>query len=117
VSGKRDLFVHNTNWFGMMRAISSPIATLTNVSLPAEAGDEEAGGGQGGSAEAIAAQPYAATAAESATGVATAVGIAAAPARAITAVTSAIPVFGEPNLTLQRLYYRWIHNYRYGRNW
>jgi len=24
---------------------------------------------------------------------------------------------GNPNLSLQRIYYRWIHNYRYGRNW
>ena len=23
----------------------------------------------------------------------------------------------RPTLSLQRLYYRWIHNYRYGRNW
>jgi len=42
-AGRRDLFVHNQNWFGMLRA--------------------------------------------------------------------------SPGLTLQRLYYRWIHNYRYGRNW
>jgi hypothetical protein len=41
--GRRDLFVHNQNWFGMIRA--------------------------------------------------------------------------TPGLSLQRLYYRWIHNYRYGRNW
>ena len=43
VGGKRDLFVHNQNWFGMMRA--------------------------------------------------------------------------TPGLSLQKIYYRWIHNYRYGRNW
>lgn len=24
---------------------------------------------------------------------------------------------GNPGLALQRMYYRWIHNYRYGRNW
>jgi hypothetical protein len=24
---------------------------------------------------------------------------------------------GNPQLALQRIYYRWIHNYRYGRNW
>jgi hypothetical protein len=42
-SGDRNLFVHNQNWFGMMRA--------------------------------------------------------------------------TPTLSLQRIYYRWIHNYRYGRNW
>jgi hypothetical protein len=24
---------------------------------------------------------------------------------------------GTPGLSLQRIYYRWIHNYRYGRNW
>jgi hypothetical protein len=23
----------------------------------------------------------------------------------------------DPNLQLQKIYYRWIHNYRYGRNW
>ncbi len=43
VAGQRDLFVHNTDWFGMIRA--------------------------------------------------------------------------APGLSLQRIYYRWIHNYRYGRNW
>jgi hypothetical protein len=43
VVGERDLFVHNQDWFGMMRA--------------------------------------------------------------------------RPALSLQRIYYRWIHNYRYGRNW
>jgi hypothetical protein len=43
VGGRRDLFVHNQNWFGMMRA--------------------------------------------------------------------------TPGLALQKIYYRWIHNYRYGRNW
>jgi hypothetical protein len=43
VAGERDLFVHNQDWFGMMRA--------------------------------------------------------------------------TPALSLQRIYYRWIHNYRYGRNW
>ena len=43
VDGQRDLFVHNTDWFGMIRA--------------------------------------------------------------------------TPALSLQRIYYRWIHNYRYGRNW
>ncbi|MEG3906830.1 M64 family metallopeptidase [Microcoleus sp. w2-18bC1] len=43
VAGKRDLFVHNQNWFGMIRA--------------------------------------------------------------------------NPVLSLQKIYYRWIHNYRYGRNW
>jgi hypothetical protein len=43
VSGKRNLFVHNVNWFGMVR--------------------------------------------------------------------------GKPTLSLQKIYYRWIHNYRYGRNW
>jgi hypothetical protein len=43
VGGRRDLFVHNQNWFGMIRA--------------------------------------------------------------------------NPNLSLQRIYYRWIHNYHYGRNW
>ena len=43
VGGERDLFVHNQDWFGMMRA--------------------------------------------------------------------------TPNLALQRIYFRWIHNYRYGRNW
>jgi hypothetical protein len=42
-AGKRDLFVHNTNWFGMIKA--------------------------------------------------------------------------NPTLTLQKLYYKWIHNYRHGRNW
>ena len=42
-AGKRDLFVHNQNWFGMIRAL--------------------------------------------------------------------------PALSLQKIYYRWIHNYRYGRNW
>ncbi len=42
-AGKRDLFVHNANWFGMIRA--------------------------------------------------------------------------TPGLSLQKIYYRWIHNYRYGRNW
>ena len=24
---------------------------------------------------------------------------------------------GHPSLALQKIYYRWIHNYRYGRNW
>jgi len=24
---------------------------------------------------------------------------------------------GNPNFSLQKIYYRWIHNYRYGRNW
>ena len=24
---------------------------------------------------------------------------------------------GRRGLTLQKIYYRWIHNYRYGRNW
>jgi hypothetical protein len=43
VAGERDLFVHNQDWFGMIRA--------------------------------------------------------------------------TPALSLQRIYYRWIHNYRYGRNW
>jgi hypothetical protein len=43
VAGERDLFVHNQDWFGMIRA--------------------------------------------------------------------------TPSLSLQRIYYRWIHNYRYGRNW
>lgn len=43
VAGRRDLFVHNTEWFGMIRA--------------------------------------------------------------------------TPGLSLQRIYYRWIHNYRFGRNW
>jgi hypothetical protein len=43
VAGKRDLFVHNQDWFGMIRA--------------------------------------------------------------------------APTLSLQKIYYRWIHNYRYGRNW
>jgi hypothetical protein len=43
VAGRRDLFVHNQNWFGMIKA--------------------------------------------------------------------------TPTLTLQKLYYKWIHNYRYGRNW
>lgn len=43
VGGKRDLFVHNQNWFGMIRA--------------------------------------------------------------------------TPGLSLQKIYYRWIHNYRFGRNW
>jgi hypothetical protein len=43
VAGKRNLFVHNTDWFGMIRA--------------------------------------------------------------------------TPSLSLRRIYYRWIHNYRYGRNW
>jgi len=42
-SGKRDLFVHNKDWFGMIRA--------------------------------------------------------------------------TPTLSLQKLYYRWLHNYRHGRNW
>jgi hypothetical protein len=42
-AGKRDLFVHNQNWFGMIKA--------------------------------------------------------------------------TPGLSLQKLYFKWIHNYRYGRNW
>jgi hypothetical protein len=24
---------------------------------------------------------------------------------------------GNPGFALQKIYYRWIHNYRYGRNW
>jgi hypothetical protein len=121
VAGKRDLFVHNANWFGMMRAISIPIATLTNVTIPAEAGADAAGGGGsiGGGAYdlPVAAPEFSQAGTESAAGTATEAAIAAAPARGLTALTVAIPLFGEPNLTLQRLYYRWIHNYRYGRNW
>ncbi len=50
-------------------------------------------------------------------GIATAEEAAAAPALTTTAITGPLLAFGDPNLTLQRLYYRWIHNYRYGRNW
>lgn len=124
-SGKRDLFVHNTNWFGMMRAIPTPLRRLPAVTTAIPAGEpvEEAVGagvGEAGPVEegfaAAGVEPVPAGQ-EAAGGVATATEAAPATAVATTAITSPILVFGEPNLTLQRLYYRWIHNYRYGRNW
>ncbi|HSK17770.1 MAG TPA: M64 family metallopeptidase [Longimicrobiales bacterium] len=127
VAGKRDLFVHNTNWFGMMRAVPTRIVNPLVVTTVrpgaavagAEPGGEEAGGNGGGFRDTdvpeFALEPGLEQA--EAGGVATAEAVAAAPIPAETALTAPLLAFGDPNLTLQRLYYRWIHNYRYGRNW
>lgn len=85
-TGIRNLFVHNTNWFGMIRVQPDfPVITLSTSTT---------------NNEPTATPPVGANEPN---------------------INIAIPPVGvlpkNYQLYLQKIYYRWIHNYRYGRNW
>lgn len=99
-TGVRNLFVHNHNWFGMIRVKPEP-----QVLAPILAGIGESGRipvAQGGSIAVSDEEEN-----------------AAAKIPAIVGITKPpFAIFGNNyQLYLQKIYYQWIHNYRYGRNW
>jgi hypothetical protein len=98
-TGIRDLFVHNRNWFGMIRVL--PVFVVSPNVLAAE--------------RAVATTVGALTTDAAAATLSGA--IAARDLHVIDFVPPALLPASYYQLYLQKIYYRWIHNYRYGRNW